>query len=151
VVDEQVRARHIDGELDDGGAARGHQRGLDVVERLGSALWIDGVEDLADDGEAGREVWPADAEEDAHLLAYSSRQRTITGQRCARAIEDHVLGFFVQHLVHGKTLRARLAGFRNRIEVPLHDVVFAVDRGKALWRLDEDKAVHALGNMHWDD
>src|SRR3989304_9095257 len=118
----------MEGELVDGGAARGRQRGLDVGEGLGSALWINGVEDLADDVEAGREVWPADAEEDAHLLAYSSRQRTITGQRCARAIEDHVLGFFVQHLVHGKTLRARLAGFPNRIEGPLLVVLFPAGR-----------------------
>src|SRR5207302_15205 len=69
VVHQSVGAGHLGGELDHGGTTRGDRDCLHVVQRLGGALRVDAVEDLADHVEAGAEIRPAHPEEDPHRLA----------------------------------------------------------------------------------
>ena len=45
---------------------------------------------------------------------------------------------------------ALLAVLADGVEVALHHVVLVIDRRQALRRLDQDQAVHAVGDVHAD-
>jgi hypothetical protein len=69
VVHEDEGAGHIHLEIDDRGAAGGHQVVWTFSCTMQAALGVNLVEDLADDVEGGGEVRAADAEVDADVLA----------------------------------------------------------------------------------
>src|SRR5690606_544995 len=149
VVDQGVVAGIIGGELDHGGAARGNQGGLHVGQRWAGqgALVIHAVEDLADDMEARDLVRAADAEEDAYGLAGVHFHLVDAGQGIHRAVEHHVLRLLIEHLLQGELLQAPGAVTLGSIELALHDVELLVDLGQATFRLDQDHAVHAVGDV----
>ena len=68
----------------------------------------------------------------------------------ARAVEDEVLGALVDQLVDSsRSLALRAEGLLG-VDLALHDVELVVDLGQAALRLDQDQAVHAVGDVLGD-
>ena len=150
MVDHHVAARHLGAVFDDGGAAGRDQRGLDVLLEVAAAFEAHLVEDGADDVEARHQVGAAVADEQAHRFVGLGGERLVARQRALGAVEQHVGRLFVDRLFHVERLQALLAVLAAGVEVALHHVVFMVDLRQAFGRLDQDHAVHAVGDVHAD-
>ena len=150
VIDQHVAAGHFHVKLHHRGAAGGNQRGLHVLLEMRATLVPHLVEDLADDVEARDEVRTAVADVEAHALAGLRHQRLVAGQRAFTAVEQHVGRLLVDRVLHVERLQPLLAILARGVEVALHDVVLAVDLRQSLRRLDQDQAVHAVGDVHAD-
>ena len=149
MVHDDEAARHVHLELDDGRAARRDEGRLHVLlghER--AALEIDAVEDFADDVEGGEQVRPAVADVEPHRFADLGGDGLIADERADGAVEQHVGRPLVRGLLLVERLQAFRAGLARRVEVALHHVVFALDGRQALLRLDEDEAIHPVGDVH---
>ena len=112
---------------------------------------VDLVEDLADHVERRGEVRAADAEEDAHGLADLGLQRMELRERADRAVEDEV--FRAARSSSFSTLNSWLPCWPNAavgVDLALHDVELVVDRRQARLGLDQDQAVHAVGDVLGD-
>ena len=72
------------------------------------------------------------------------------GERGLRAVEQHVGRVLVDRLLHVEGLMALLAILADGVEVALHHVELVIHRRQAFGRLDEDQAVHAVGDVHAD-
>ena len=106
------------------------------------------VEDLADHVEGGRQVRAADAEVEAHGLAHLGLERVVAGDGAHGAVEHDVVGSLVDGLDHAERLEAGLSIGAPGVEVALHHVVLAVHLRQAVLGLDQDQAVHAVGDVH---
>src|SRR3546814_8566537 len=69
---------------------------------------------------------------------------------CSSDLEQHVGRVLVHALLHVEALVALLAELAGGVEVALHHVVLAIHWRHALRRLDQDQAVHAVGDVHAD-
>src|SRR3546814_16505204 len=86
MVDEDVGAGHLEGDVGDDGAARGDGHGLHVLgHRTQAAEVVDAVEDLTDHVEARGLVWAADAEVETHRLADLGLEQLVRGEEIGRA------------------------------------------------------------------
>lgn len=150
MVDQHVAAGHPGGELHNGRTARGDQRGLHVLLHVAAALVAHLVEDGTDHVEAGHHVGPAVANEDAHRFVGLGMQRLVAGERAFRAVEEHIGRALIDRLLHVERLRPLLTVLAGRVEIALHHVVLVVHLGQAFGRLDQDQAVHPVGDMHAD-
>src|SRR3546814_8657723 len=92
-------------------------------------------------------VWAADAEVETHRLADLGLERLVRGEAADLAVEDVVARPLLdQRLVVFGQL-ARRADRLDGVDLTLHDVELAVDRRQALFRLDQNHAVHAVGDV----
>ncbi len=101
--------------------------------------------------EGGCEVRSADAEEDAHAFADIGFER-FGDERIRRAVEDKVLGVFVEQFGGVTHLMTMFTECASRINFALHDIELAVHFGESAFGFDEDETVHAVGNVlgnHW--
>ena len=87
-------------------------------------------------------------EVDAHALADLHVRRVLAGQGSLGAVEDDVGGVLVGEGLPVGDHRVALVGARHRVELGLDHVQLVVDRRQGLGGVDEDAAVHALGDVH---
>jgi hypothetical protein len=92
VIDEDVAAGHLQRQLDDRRATRGHSPRVHVRGdgRPHRSFLIDAVEDLPDEMERGGRVRTPDTEEDPHGLADLRLRRVFRRERADGAVEDEV-------------------------------------------------------------
>src|SRR5690606_37619909 len=139
-------------ELDHGRTARRYQSSLHVSQRRAGqgSLVIYPVEDLANHMEAGYQVGAADTEEDAHGFVNVGFHLVGGRQGIHGAVEHHVFGTLVEQLVQRELLQASRAVTLRGIELALHHIVLAVHFAQAALRLDQNHAVHAVGDVLGD-
>src|SRR5690606_36917773 len=139
-------------ELHHGGAARRYQSGLHVGQRRAGqgCLVVHPVEDLADHVEAGYQVGTTDAEEDEHGFTDVGFHLVGGGQGIHGAVEHHAFRTLVEQLLQRELLQAGRAVALCGVELPLHHVVLAIHLGQPTLRLDQNHAVHAVGNVLGD-
>ena len=152
VIHDRVISRHMKLELGDHSATGRHRDGLNTLQRRvrQAAQSVDLVEDLADHVEGRREVRSAHAEEKPHRFSDLGMQGMQFRNRAHRAVEDEILGSLVQQLLDAELLASVLAERRFGIDLALHDIKFVVDRRQARFGLDQDHAIHAVGNVLGD-
>ena len=71
-------------------------------------------------------------------------------KRADRAVEDEIFRPLVQQLLDAELLAAVLPERRIGIDLALHDIELVVDRRQPALRLDQDQAVHAVGDVLGD-
>src|SRR5690606_20482184 len=120
-----------------------------VGQRLGSnrGQFVDPVEHFTDDVEAGGQVRTADAHVDTDGLANVGAQGHVAQQRLSRAIEDQEVRVLVEHRVHIKVKVALVATITRRVDLALHNVELAVDRGQPTLGLHYDQTVHTVRDV----
>ena len=151
MIDDDEGSGHAELEFDDGRATGGNHRGLHVVGRRAHvAFGPDRVKNLSDDVEGRGHVRAAVADEQAHRLADLGGQGVIAGGRADGTVEHDIFGPLLDRLDHAEGLQALLAIGALGVEVALHDVVLVVDLCQPFLRLDQDQAIHAIGDMHGD-
>src|SRR5712692_5587042 len=72
---------------------------------------------------------------------------TLAEEGADPAVEHDVLGALVSCLPRVERLVPAREGRTSGIELSLHHVVFAVDARKAVGRLDQDEAIHTIGDV----
>ena len=92
-------------------------------------------------------VRTADAEEDADRFPDLGFERLILSKRQRGAVEYEILRPLCHQLVVAFGELAFAAKFLVGVDLALHHVKFTIDLGQAAFRLDQDHAVHAIGNM----
>ena len=150
VIHQRVVAGHFGGKLDDGSSAGRDDGSLDVVSGRASALLINRIEHDPNDMEGTAEIRPAVADKEPNLFANFGGQGVVGREGSDRTIENNVGGSFIHSLVQIECLEAFFAKLAQRIELSLHDIVLMIDRCQALSRFYQNKAIHAVSDVHAD-
>jgi len=152
VINERVISRHLDAKFHHRRPSSRDQGGLNAPARGAEevAFSIDAIEDLPDDVKRGEKIRPGVAEENPHPLARFRRESPLTHQRPDAAVEDDKPRVLREPLRVGERepIRPRLR--IRRVELALHDVELAIRAGQSLLRLNEDQAVHPVGDVVHD-
>ncbi|MCY1533091.1 hypothetical protein D9M68_684000 [compost metagenome] len=148
MVDEGEVARHLGHELDDGRAAWRYQGGLHILLIMAATIALHAVEDCAYHMKTGGQVGATDAEEHPHFFTDIGGQRVLAGQGAIGTVKQDIGRFFIDGFLHVEVLQAFGTVSARGIEIALHHVVLTVNLGHALFGLDQDHAVHAIGHMH---
>src|SRR5690606_36473259 len=106
--------------------------------------------DLADHVEAGYQVGTTDAEEDAHGFTDVGFHLVGGGQGIHGAVEHHEFRTLVEQLLQRELLQAGRAVALCGVKLALHHAVLAIHLGQPTLRLDQDHAVHAVGDVLGD-
>lgn len=69
-------------------------------------------------------------------------------EKTDRTVEGDIGGALVDGLSHVEGLEPKGAVVILSIEITLYHVVFTIDRWQSTDGLDEDQAIHAVGNVH---
>ena len=147
VIDQGVVSGYLEGELDDGRAARRHADGLDIVQggvRQGG-VGIDAIHDLADQMQAGGLVGTADPEIEAGGVAHPHPHATLARQAAHRAVHHVMRRPLLQKPI--QILDQTALAVRLGVDFALHDIEFMIDRRQSAFGLHQDQAVHAVGDV----
>ncbi|MCY1235152.1 hypothetical protein D9M72_477580 [compost metagenome] len=97
--------------------------------------------------EAGCLVRAADTEVDADCLADLRRQGIFARKRVGGPVEDVVFRVFIEQPFDALRQLPLGAVWLRCVDLALHHVELAVDRRQTARRLDEDQAIHAVGDV----
>ena len=148
VVNQGVAARNVDFEVDNGRAARRNQRGLDIFVNQIAAFNVHGVEDFTNHVERRHQVRTAVTDKHTHFLTHFGFERIVAGNRADVAVEHHIIRLLFDGFFHVERLQAAFAVFAFGIEVALNHVEFFIHFRQAFFRLNQEQAVHTVGDVH---
>src|SRR5437899_10064849 len=94
------------------------------------AVRVNGIEHRADDVEGRRERRAAVADKEADCLSHSSFQRAVVQKGVHASVEDDILRTLRVGFRDVEGLKTRFQGPALCVELALHDVVLAIDRGR---------------------
>src|SRR5215471_164873 len=134
--------------FDHGGASRRNQRRLQTPcwRREQVALAVHLVEDLSNYVERRNQIGPSVAYVDSHRFILCGNWRLILQQRPDCIVEYHILWIGFVRSDHIKILVPRLVV--SRIDFALDHVQFFSNLRKSLFRLNQHKTIHSIGNVH---
>src|SRR5215471_548891 len=149
MVHQDVAARPVDLEIDDGRATRRYGEGLYPCNRHGSkaGTFVDVVEYLANDVEGGGEVRPTDAKKYAYRFARTRPQGMRLCECTHCPVEEKVLRPLRDQLFIIHLLMSRHSEALGGVEFSLHDIELAIHLRESAFRLHEDQSIHAVGDV----
>src|SRR5436190_20098105 len=147
VTDKRIRPCLDQSRLENGASTNRHGDGLDTLERVRErSVEIHAIEDRPHDVEGREAVGTGVYDVNPQRLADSHEDGVMRVLGLA-AVEDHIVRRQTQELV--PVDHARGIGQLLRIELALHEHEFLRCR-TALARIDDDRSVHAVGDVQRD-
>src|SRR5689334_11914948 len=102
--------------------------------------------------ERGGEIRSADTEENTYGLTDFCLEWLLGSQASHRAVEDKIFRILVEQGGHVfRQVTGRTKGFVS-IDFALHYIELSINRGQATFGLNQNHAIHAVGDMfsdHW--
>ncbi|EOC75915.1 hypothetical protein NM80_2055 [Neisseria meningitidis NM80] len=150
VVNQSVAARDVDFEFDDSRAAGRNDGTLYVFVNQFAAFNINFVEDFTDYVEGRHQVRAAVTNVHTYSFACFGFQGVVAGDSTYVTVEYDVFRLFGNSFVHIERLQALRTFFAFGVEVALDDVELFIHFRQAFFRLDQNQAVHTVGDVHTD-